>query len=445
MVNVLPEHKHRTALARIARLRAELGDFNEAQKIAQELPEEDRAWTIPSIAVAQSEQGDAKGASKLYLESGFETTTTSGLGMIVSQQAWSGDPAGAIQAAEQINDPAERALAFAYISRSIAFQQKNLKRAEMLMERAISVIREVPDDVRKAVVLLELGTVFVESEKYVEAQAALLEALKLAREAPEDRKGFHEARSSVIAKIGAALRRAGDVSGAQSAFETARSLATEDPFLDMRINSLASIARHQVQSKDVDGALETARSQKTGFREPIFLVIAVEQAHSGDVSGALATSANLEEPFARAWVFAEIGRMQGRGDKPSEAKSSLAIAQQYTASIRGKTCRAALAKAIGVYQAEISDFGSAMATANKLEDWTERVEVLESIAQQQALKGNLGAALEWIEKLESRELKVISLISAVDGHISYLRSAAKGYGLPEVWNTQYPPTNCSMS
>lgn len=274
--------------------------------------------------------------------------------------------------------------------------------------------------------------------------------------------------------LAVAQEKARDHSSAQNSIATVIQFISDTPALSSDPSVRGMVVDAQIEAGLIDGALATARSIPLNPTRNVGLVhVAVAQARQGDIKGAFATVRGIQEMDGDLWrarSLAEIGKAQAaRGDKAG-ARESFVRSIQAAASLKSPilaSIRAQLLAKIARAEAQAGENAASRATfvqadreartvlashgalalsvlatqeaqagfvkealqtasAIRAPEGTAREQAwpligafpqdtLFEIARFQGLRGEPSQALDWIDKLNSPDLRASALLGFANG------------------------------
>ena len=274
----------------------QIADFiDEALLAARSITDaSERVFPLISIALAQAEAGDDRGAARSISE--------------------------ALTAARSIGDAFWRAYHLGVTART-QMDLGDAQGAAWSISEGLTATWSITDASDRVWALSIITEVQVEAGDRRSAAQSISEALTAARSI---KKGWQ--RDNGLSYIAKAQAKAGDIPGA---FATARSIGEAFD----RDSALSEIASAQAKAGNIPGAFATARSIGRAFYREFALVgIARAQAEASDIQGALSTAWSIEDARWRASEFSGIAEAQVEaGDAGGAARS---ISEALTAARR---------------------------------------------------------------------------------------------------------------
>jgi tetratricopeptide (TPR) repeat protein len=211
-------------------------------------------------------------------------------------------------------------------------------------------------------------------------------------------------KADALDTIVRARAKAGDLTGARSTLNEVRELF------------------EKVQQGEIGRQREFGRSRQQPVPNPqlsqLQAQIALTQLLLGDKSGALVTVAAIESDLPKAHALLDMGRIQMKAGKPTEARERLLAASQAAQKVvpamrRGGwpplSTKAATLGLIAREQAKAGDVKEALRTANTIPTDQVMDDALAGIAPAQAEAGDLKGALETVARIRDETSKAAAL------------------------------------
>jgi tetratricopeptide (TPR) repeat protein len=338
------------------------------------------------------------------------------------------------------------------------------------VEGALKWISMIPDAAQRSILLARLAVVQATAGNATEADrlfktaietaatlddkdGSALQALQKIAVAQADAGRNSESRRMLLGmrqEIGS-LNSRGQTDLLELAIALAQTGSTADAIETVRMfgnqtaqeNTLWEIADRQAQKGDVQGAFSTLTTIRTpSLRSYIFGSIAKAQAKQGDIASTLATAQRISDQSDKDSALATIAISQAR---VGQAESSL----QTFSMIKDASLRAQVLIETGSYQTETTSvcrkeimqkasraaaaipnsdflheiawnqsacgyFTDAQETAADIQDETRRAETLEGVAYNQARRGEIEKALDWIRKAPSPLIRARSFLGLAE-------------------------------
>lgn len=366
---------------------------------------------------------------------------------ISALRAEAGDPQGALKLAEAIDDPAEKATAFAMIG-VVQSKTGNRSGAAMGFQLALDTARSIkpptaPDDF----ILLEkeythftillrqieagdsagathtLGRI---SDKYVKADALadLANAYLKTGDPKRIQRAVHEAlQAAILAKNENALGRIAKIQAESGNLTEALRTAAQIQAVWARAQAfilMANVYAERGRARDAEQMFvralgEISNDQKN--RQWILRDIATGRAKAGDSRGALATVQLISEEYQKALALGEISALLRREGKPEEGSRYFAEALQWGLRVPKEDDRSRVLGMIGVAQVVAGEIDEALRVVSmQLAD--DQYHLVYVIARAEAERGRVAEAEQWVLQQSSARTKAYGLAGVARGILS---------------------------
>ena len=392
-------------LLKIGQEFARAGEFEAAKDTAQFLSGRERAQVFEAIAEGKIRGHDISGAEQsAAINLGAPDNSEQQVGLAQSL-CFSGQRDRALEIALHIVPPEDRAEAYAKIAYCLVLAQK-IALAEKTLETALVAAQQVPAGVRKAEALLLIARGFIGTEDKERAQTLLFQAAEnLDLEKGEEERSYQQ-MAERLANIAAAMSKAGNDEAAARFQRRARELAAkQSSFFGPEVN-IANLARVQADNGSFSDAIETARSAPDlDSRIAALVTVGSHYAQRDDTKSAMEILSQIEDPYGRAWLLAEIGQALVKRDEAKQGVELFEKSFSIAKGLRGSACRSSALHALAAYRAQSGDLEGAATTAGAIPRVFERAEAFEFLARLRAVRGNTAAPLAQAESEKSPNVK----------------------------------------
>ncbi len=322
------------------------------------------------------------------------------LDLIAATQIQASSALDAFQTAMLVDDESERARLLASVAEAQASAGDiigALQTAHTLPEAALAqkfwVLRRVSEQqVRRG----DLGG----------AGATLEQAVQVALSHPDA-----AVRISFLALIAAQQKGMGDEIAAERTVRQTREIAARMEGEQQREEALAALARAEAQWGNLDAALETAgRLQAKESRDQALSWIAAEQMRLKGAGSAVQTLAEITDPSEKEFVGTSKVFLHLREGDVSAARHAAASLEDDGARARMMAYIAHALQEMGDRAGAATAFDQALALARRLPDTShDKESVLGEIAEQLALAGSVGRAVEIAGSIKGEQQRASAL------------------------------------
>jgi tetratricopeptide (TPR) repeat protein len=291
--------------------------------------------------------------------------------------------------------------------------------------------------------LADIVVALIEAQKPNAVQPVLADAVRLSKEIRQS----DNTSMFPLAAIVRAQAFAGDFQSARQTHAAIKADSGEGKAYE-RV-ALSGIAEAQARSGDIEGAIKTAES--LGSTNPFFLgpdilyarayiKIASAAASKGNFDDALEYAEVIPLPEQTVMALAEIAKFQALAGKRVEAKATYQKALRIANTVFDHWAKDLALRFVAISQAKVGDIGAALETANSIQSIDiNRATALAEIAFAQALaKDTTAARKTFQEALKAAQNETIDLPEHYE-YIALIRARTGNADAALAWASQLEP------
>ncbi len=418
--------------------RAVKANLDSSLEIAREVDEQQRAYALQEVAIAQAEAGYFDDALETANETGWKCTRQNVLMSTVRIYAQVGNIEAALKIAEQIRyenpkDFLAHSRALEPIAETFA-QNGNLNAALSVVAmsydqaRVIGLIAAKVAQIGATQVARDLFTLFIKTTTWLKPpQQKQVEAI------------------GAIAQVYAEL---GQRKKAQATFAKALEIAQKINDQGSRDWALQTITEIQVKNGDPSEAWNTVQMIKSmGRQQTIPIAVAYAQAGNKDMARAILATAlkradEVDDEMSKASYLREIAKGHAQigdftiaretakhsGDEVAFSEVLATIAQKQAWDGKKETARETFNTALGEArklkvreslalrfvakaQTQCREFSAALETAQEINNARDKIEAIQEVAKAQIQLGEFTEALETIREIQSEGEQAVEVLA----------------------------------
>ena len=415
LIKEIDKGKQPSLAANVAGQQARAGDLNAALATANTMTEpQDRALARGSIAWTLAHSGDVPGALRVLGEAKEESIRGGNYVSLAVARAEAGDYAGALRVAAKLKDfPVQ----WIDVRTRIAVERGSsgdIRGALTMLRETLDDVDQMPADSTLEVSQMLAGIALAQWE--VGDRAAAL--------ATRQRLEWMALRSdSAIGNpflLPALVEVQIGMDDIPSALESARRIEDQNN----RESMLSLIAQRVAKAGEMPRALEIIAELRLPYFQPLCLrSIAMAQVESGDVQGAIETIQRIPEAGGRADVMATAALEFAEKENPAAAQLA-DLAQAMAGKPTDKNGTNGL-KTIAVTRGILHDFPSALAILAELSDPEARVWPVWNLTMLMVEAGKTSEALELARDEEAALPKAYALLGTASGLLDQIEAERK--------------------